>query len=464
VLGSEEGPIRLVMAGARAGASRLAETLEGAGDIDVHARARARRLRRLGREALSLRTTDTAVERGFDWVRLRLLDHAPDLARRRHPDGLADAPAADPGTAVRACCALAALALGEPTSAEGLLAAMASRLDGAGDDAATRSDTSLFLLLAASHARWIGDAGTFAALLPAARHAAVRLLATRPATGLASAALAEIGRVAEAAAPAFAAEIAAALAGGSPDVDGARSAGPAGPRPAALARLDGLPAAAAGGAGSAVWSALLDFLSRHGDVVGPAPLVGPAAPAGAEKPGAGWNTAASAWRSLLEGSQSAGERAWTGAVLSGIEHGNALWDHDLSLPPALLALGLVHGLLGAAPDATRHRLRLRPYATRSWTTWSVNELRVGDARVDVSFVRTADGVTVAADQTAGAFPLQLVLELVLSETRVGAVAVDGRAATLDVRRHGAGLLVPVQLVLDDRRVLTIAYDRGGTRP
>jgi hypothetical protein len=189
---------------------------------------------------------------------------------------------------------------------------------------------------------------------------------------------------------------------------------------------------------------------------------------------------ADSWRALLDGKLEEGRALWSAVLQSPMEDQNTLSEPDLpheptissagvpgadvvaagsplatAIVPALLTLAFVHGVLGAAPDAARQRLRLRPFATRTWNAWSVNELRVGDARVAVALRRAGGGISVAVEQTAGAFPLRLVLELILPESRVDGMAVDGRSATLDVRRHGPGLIVPVQLMLDDRRVVTL---------
>jgi hypothetical protein len=62
---------------------------------------------------------------------------------------------------------------------------------------------------------------------------------------------------------------------------------------------------------------------------------------------------------------------------------------------------------------------------------------------------------------AGAVPLRVVLEAAIPGTpsAVRGTRVDGRTASLDLRSWGQRTLVPVQLVLDDRRVLEVEVER-----
>jgi hypothetical protein len=136
---------------------------------------------------------------------------------------------------------------------------------------------------------------------------------------------------------------------------------------------------------------------------------------------------------------------------------------DMTLPDdtpvaARVVLDFVHDELGLLPDATRHRLRLRP------------RLIAPDPRLDVRGIRFADGsveldataadseggrsIVVRVDQESGAIPITLLLEPVVRGSVI-ATLVDGRPAELAPRPVAAGTVVPVQLVLDAARRLRI---------
>jgi hypothetical protein len=410
-----DGPIRLLMAGSSAGVAEASAAVERIADAEILARARAARVRRAARERLAVCTGDADIDRAVEWAGVRVAEDADRLAATARPDG-------DAGAGRAAVVALASLALGEKAPAERLLASW-------GDDAGiTARAAALILLVAAWHGRWTGDAAAFADHLPTVRRAAEVLGGHRGRMEpLGAAALAEIARAAEAASPAFAAEARGFLTG----MPAVRGSGGTATSLATLgvASAPGTPAAPTEpDASSALFSVLF------GEPAGDSP------------------SAAAAWRAMLAG-PAAGLARWRDVLLSGMEHCNALWDHDLD--PAVLLLAWVHAGLGAAPDAARHRLLLRPYAARVWKSWSVSELRVADARIGVSVDRDDEQLVARIDQSAGAFPLTLILELVLPETTITDVVVDGRPASLDVRRWGEGLIVPVQMVLDDRREVAI---------
>jgi hypothetical protein len=113
--------------------------------------------------------------------------------------------------------------------------------------------------------------------------------------------------------------------------------------------------------------------------------------------------------------------------------------------------------LGYAPDAPRGRLQLRPLIARSLRTRRIDNIHIGDALISVAVERTADALRFRIAQTAGAFPVRLILEPLLEFPVTGA-AVDGVDADLEFRPVGDRILVPVQIVLDDVRdvVLSIA--------
>lgn len=123
---------------------------------------------------------------------------------------------------------------------------------------------------------------------------------------------------------------------------------------------------------------------------------------------------------------------------------------------------LVHGLLGVEPDAAKGRLRLRPAIPEAWDRLDVQQLRIGDASIDVAYRREGDRHTFRIDQTSGAVPVTLIFEPLLVARRLVAARIDGQTAELDPRPHNQRMLVPVQLVLDAERVveLDVAHDLG----
>ena len=131
------------------------------------------------------------------------------------------------------------------------------------------------------------------------------------------------------------------------------------------------------------------------------------------------------------------------------------WQEDS--PPADFVEDFVDAVLGAAPDAARGRLLLRPCLKPEWTRGSFHNIRVGDGLVRLSYERIGENLRFTIVQTAGAYPLRLIFEPVLTAAPRYAF-VDGKPAVLDVRAHTSGTIVPVQIMLDEER--EVAFDMG----
>jgi hypothetical protein len=169
-----------------------------------------------------------------------------------------------------------------------------------------------------------------------------------------------------------------------------------------------------------------------------------------------WHT----WAAFEQGALATATRAWRRLTAEPDIPVRGAWPSRFGGPDdnfqsaALFVLTLAHGLLGIEPDAPRHRIRIAPRLSGT-TSFIVRGIRCGDATVSLRVDCDAGELALRVAQDAGAIPLTAVLEPV-TEAPVGNAWVDGRRAELDVRSCGAGIAVPVQLVLDDERTLCIA--------
>jgi hypothetical protein len=116
---------------------------------------------------------------------------------------------------------------------------------------------------------------------------------------------------------------------------------------------------------------------------------------------------------------------------------------------------LVDGLLGAGPDAVRGRLLLRPAPPADWERYSVRGLRFGEASVDLAYERDGSRHQFRVDQPTGAVPIRVIFEPLVPGRAVVGAWIDGTSASLVPRPHPDGILVPVQIVLDHERSITI---------
>ena len=133
------------------------------------------------------------------------------------------------------------------------------------------------------------------------------------------------------------------------------------------------------------------------------------------------------------------------------------WDaHDCnSLPaasPADTVNVFMHALLGAAPDAPRGRLRLRVCLPDWMERLKVLNIRMADALVELRYVSQGDAHQYVIEQTAGAMPVRLIFEPSFPRPVVSAT-VDDTNADLDLQPHGQRFVAPVQIMLDNRRVI-----------
>jgi hypothetical protein len=170
-------------------------------------------------------------------------------------------------------------------------------------------------------------------------------------------------------------------------------------------------------------------------------------------------TECSACVQLAAGHSAAGFETWRSLCYAGFEKTKGAWGEgdcpDASHVTSMLMLALVHGILGAEPDAPKHRLVLRPQIPGEWTSLEVKHLRVGEADIGLRYEREGTRHRFTLEQRAGAVPVRVTFEPLLPASHMTSAHVDGQPAELDPRRFGERLLVPVQIVLDHERVVEL---------
>ena len=133
------------------------------------------------------------------------------------------------------------------------------------------------------------------------------------------------------------------------------------------------------------------------------------------------------------------------------------WDaHDCNELPAASPAGTVnvfmHALLGVAPDAARGRLRMRICLPDWIERLKVFNIRMADALVELRYVRQNGAQQFVIEQVAGAMPVRLIFEPTF-DAPLQSATVDDTAAELNVQPHGHRIVAPVQIMLDNKRVL-----------
>ncbi len=152
--------------------------------------------------------------------------------------------------------------------------------------------------------------------------------------------------------------------------------------------------------------------------------------------------------------------AWP-EVLHGEEARSIGVTPDQAWSTAMVVSPLVYGMLGVEPDAPRHRIRLRPQPPREWDRFSVRNLRVGDAHIDVDYRRDGSRHIFRIDLASGAVPPRVVLEPALPG-RLRSATIDDVEASLESRPFGTRTLVPVQFALEGER--TVVLEMEGAWP
>jgi hypothetical protein len=152
-------------------------------------------------------------------------------------------------------------------------------------------------------------------------------------------------------------------------------------------------------------------------------------------------------RSLVAAAEAVGDRASAASLTERARTAS------LARQPSLdLISSTAYETLGYAPDAPKGRLVLRPRIDSEWNRLQIDNVHIGDALIAVEYSRIDGHMTFAITQVAGAYPIRLIFEPILA-VRVAKAFVDGTPASLDFRPHGDGIIIPVQIMLDERRVV-----------
>lgn len=115
----------------------------------------------------------------------------------------------------------------------------------------------------------------------------------------------------------------------------------------------------------------------------------------------------------------------------------------------------LRGILGVEPDAPQNRLVMRPRLPEEWTEMTVERLRFSDAEVGLRYRRQGNWHRFTFEQESGPVPVRVIFEPLLPAPSLAAAVVDGQTALLYPRPLGGRLRVPVQIVLDDTRVVEL---------
>ncbi|HKN75942.1 MAG TPA: hypothetical protein VJW94_12260 [Candidatus Acidoferrum sp.] len=99
---------------------------------------------------------------------------------------------------------------------------------------------------------------------------------------------------------------------------------------------------------------------------------------------------------------------------------------------AMVVSPLLKGMFGLEKDATKKTLTFAPHVPANWTNFKINNVRVGDSVVNLSYQKSLDEITLEVTRTGGECLLDFEPELA-NTALVGRVNVNGRPTTYDQR-------------------------------
>ncbi len=99
---------------------------------------------------------------------------------------------------------------------------------------------------------------------------------------------------------------------------------------------------------------------------------------------------------------------------------------------AMVVSPLLKGMFGLEKDATKKTLTFVPHVPADWTNFKINNVRVGDSVLNLSYQKMLDEITLEVTRTGGECSLDF--EPTLANTAlVGRVVVNGKSTTYDQR-------------------------------
>jgi glycogen debranching enzyme len=99
---------------------------------------------------------------------------------------------------------------------------------------------------------------------------------------------------------------------------------------------------------------------------------------------------------------------------------------------AMVVSPLLKGMFGLEKDATNKTLTFAPHIPANWTNFKINNVRVADSVLNLSYQKTLDEVTLEVTRAGGECLLDFEPELA-NTALVGRVSVNGRPTTYDQR-------------------------------
>jgi glycogen debranching enzyme len=99
---------------------------------------------------------------------------------------------------------------------------------------------------------------------------------------------------------------------------------------------------------------------------------------------------------------------------------------------AMVVSPLLKGMFGLEKDATKKTLAFAPHVPASWTDFKINNVRVADSALNLSYNKTLDEITLEVTRAGGECLLDFEPELA-NTALVGRVSVNGRPTTYDQR-------------------------------
>jgi GH15 family glucan-1,4-alpha-glucosidase len=97
---------------------------------------------------------------------------------------------------------------------------------------------------------------------------------------------------------------------------------------------------------------------------------------------------------------------------------------------AMVVSPLLKGMFGLEKDATKKTLTFVPHVPADWTNFAINNIRVGESVVSLSYAKTLSEITLEVTRTGGECALDFEPALANSAL-VGRVEVNGRPTTYD---------------------------------